>query len=99
MPDPGSNRPAHRADSTGSWRADLEGATPPPADGTPTVRTGASGSGRASYGPIGSTGSSMPPRERLQPAPLPAPGEQLGGFLLERAIGVGGMGAVFLALD
>lgn len=33
------------------------------------------------------------------PIPLPRPGESIDTFLLEEAIGVGGMGAVFRALD
>ena len=34
-----------------------------------------------------------------RPRALPGPGDMLDGFLLEEAIGVGGMGAVFRALD
>ena len=33
------------------------------------------------------------------PPALPVPGDLLDGFLLEEAIGVGGMGAVYRALD
>ena len=33
------------------------------------------------------------------PPPLPRPGERIDVFELEKAIGIGGMGAVFRALD
>ena len=52
-------------------------------------------------------GSSSSARRRLEvvpaapaaPSPLPVPGDLVDTFLIEEAIGVGGMGAVFRALD
>ena len=50
----------------------------------PTIRSGGSGSGNL---------------RRASPAALPLPGEQLESFQLLESIAVGGMGAVYLALD
>ncbi len=95
MPDPESNPQAERAQPTGSWRP--SGGTPPPArDDSPTVRS----SGQRGSGSHGSgTGSSSGSRRAGLALPMPVPGDRLESFELHEAIGVGGMGAVFLATD
>lgn len=71
-------------------------------DDAPTVRTGSSSvSSRTGSNPPSGlrvdfvAGNTPPPG----PAVLPHPGERIDSFQLEEAIGVGGMGAVFRALD
>jgi eukaryotic-like serine/threonine-protein kinase len=63
----------------------------------PTIRSG------SPLNPISGSGSSTNRRsgEAIQPEvpPLPVPGERIGDFGLEEAIGAGGMGAVFRAVD
>ena len=88
MQGPDPSRPPDRPDATGAWPSG--GAARPAAapDGSPTVRTGS-----------GSAGKSPSGRPRAAAGALPAPGDRLEFFELERAIGAGGMGAVFLALD
>ncbi len=76
------------SDATGTHRP---GAAPSSAKDDPaTFLSGSKGSG-----------SSSPSRERGASSilPLPLPGERLDGYELGRSIGVGGMGAVFLAID
>ncbi len=63
----------------------------------PTIRSGApvnpvSGSGSSSNRQVGDA-------SRPDVLPLPVPGERVGDFGLEEAIGAGGMGAVFRAID
>ena len=60
-------------------------------DDTPTVHRGSSSLARRRLAGANSAVSS--------PASLPAPGGLVDTFLIEEAIGVGGMGAVFRALD
>ena len=61
-----------------------------PAD-SPTVHRGSSSSARR---------RALSPTSAVSaPGSLPAPGEVVDSFLIEEAIGVGGMGAVFRALD
>src|SRR5712672_288152 len=77
--------PSERSAATGAWQAP----TPGPSLGgndPPTVRTGSSAR-RAWLG--GSLGGGA----------YPVPGHRIESFALEEAIGVGGMGAVFRALD
>jgi eukaryotic-like serine/threonine-protein kinase len=84
MPEPDTPRSAEHADATGSWRAG------PSAGGSgadpPTVRSGPQ-----------EAGSSLHRRNVIQA--MPGIGERLGTFRLVESIGVGGMGAVFLAQD
>ena len=61
-----------------------------PAD-SPTVHRGSSSSARRRLP------AAVPPT--APPASLPVPGDLVDTFLIEEAIGVGGMGAVFRALD
>jgi eukaryotic-like serine/threonine-protein kinase len=60
-------------------------------DGSPTVqrRPGSSSQNRSSNAPVAPQ----------TPGVLPLPGEMLDGFMIEEVIGVGGMGAVYRALD
>ena len=92
MPDSGSPQPHTReqASVTGSWQPSA-GAPGRSSEAAPTVRTG-SGSGLAS-------GGSATNRQAMPALPLPGPGDRLDSFELQEAIGVGGMGAVFRALD
>ena len=64
---------------------------PAPPNESPTVHRGSSSSARKKL-------ASQPPRAAHRHR-LPVPGEVIDGFLLEEAIGVGGMGAVFRARD
>src|SRR3954462_3067209 len=59
-------------------------------DDAPTVRSG---------GGDGSASAAGPWRGGSAALPLPEPGQRLESFELEAPIGVGGMGAVFLARD
>jgi serine/threonine protein kinase len=60
-------------------------------DGSPTVHRGGGSSAR---------NRSAAPAAALQTPPaLPVPGDMLDGFMIEDVIGVGGMGAVYRALD
>jgi hypothetical protein len=63
----------------------------------PTVRSG------SPLNPISGSGGSSRRRandaSQPQVTPLPSPGERIGDFGLEEAIGAGGMGAVFRAVD
>src|SRR4051812_24646543 len=61
----------------------------PPTSGgdPPTVRTAAAEGGSSSF------------RLQAEGLRLPQAGDRLESFELERAIGIGGMGAVFLAID
>jgi eukaryotic-like serine/threonine-protein kinase len=87
MPDPEPRPSSEPSEATGSWQG------PGPSRGagwsggdSPTVRTGSSARGaRSLAGPVS--------------IPLPHPGDRIDTFELEEAIGVGGMGAVFRALD
>jgi serine/threonine protein kinase len=85
--------PSERSSTTGSWQ---KPPLPPAGGGSaefgdpPTVRSG-SGSHE---------GSGTGRKAEIEPAQgLPRPGDRLDSFLLEEAIGVGGMGAVFRAHD
>ncbi|HEY2155880.1 MAG TPA: protein kinase, partial [Isosphaeraceae bacterium] len=72
---------------------------PAPASGAgdpPTVRTGAGSTGSGPGAPVGS-GYSRGPLGDVEP--MPRPGDRLGVFALQEAIGAGGMGAVFRAHD
>ncbi len=86
MLDPEPIPTTERAEPTGSWRpASFDGPTPA-SDSSPTVRTGSGSSGSKS-------------RRKEDPLPMPRTGDRLESFELHEAIGVGGMGAVFLASD
>jgi hypothetical protein len=80
--------PQGHPEATGSWRP--AGAEEAPEVGVdpPTVRSANSGSTNLRKGANASEAS-----------PLPKPGESLDQFVLEDGIGVGGMGAVYRALD
>ncbi|MDB5349798.1 MAG: protein kinase family protein [Planctomycetota bacterium] len=87
MQDSDSNRPSSTNDATGSWKP-TDPAAPLSGGDPPTVRTGqAAGGGSSSF------------RRQNAGLRLPQPGDRLESFELERAIGVGGMGAVYLATD
>jgi len=85
MQGPDPSRAPERSAATGAWPS-AGGVRPSAADGSPTVRSGGGGGGPAG-------------RARAAAGALPEPGDRLEFFELERAIGAGGMGAVFLALD
>ena len=95
MPDhdltPTPGRPLAR--SSGRVPVPDQGASGEGAD-PPTVRSGV---------PVGSNSGGPSDRRAKQPPPdvlpLPVPGERVGDFGLEEAIGAGGMGAVFRAVD
>ncbi len=98
MDDPDPRTPPERPSATGAWQATP---TPAPAAGSsasgddpPTVRTGSTGSG-----PGLDAGSSYTRGASSLGESMPRPGDRLGIFALEAAIGVGGMGAVFRAHD
>ncbi|MDR3639642.1 MAG: protein kinase [Isosphaeraceae bacterium] len=92
MSEPDSTPPPDRSAATEAWQSlrpapDLAGTGD--AFDPPTVRSG-------------SIGSSSPPARTGSSAtgtPLPLPGDRIDSFVLEESIGVGGMGAVFRALD
>jgi serine/threonine-protein kinase len=92
MPEPDPLLPSQGPDAT---RSRLSAPARPAYEGVdpPTVRTGGTGSGAGSS----VRRSAAPPG--AAPLPLPTAGERLDSFELEEAIGVGGMGAVFRALD
>ncbi len=87
MPDSKTKISGFVPDATGSWRpADP---SPLPAGDPPTVRTGGKveGDSESSFG------------RRAEALPLPRAGDRIESFELVRAIGIGGMGAVYLAVD
>ncbi len=77
------------SDPTGSWRP-AEAVPSRESSEPPTIRSGV-GSG------VGKEGSSL--SQRAFVTSMPMPGDRLESFELERSIGAGGMGAVFLAID
>ncbi|WP_406693378.1 serine/threonine-protein kinase [Singulisphaera sp. Ch08] len=87
MQEPEPFLPPERSDPTSLWQA--PGATPKPGRGDQTQPTVLSGS----------TAHRMRMLGAVTPTSLPLPGEHIDSFELEEAIGVGGMGAVFRALD
>jgi serine/threonine protein kinase len=87
MPDRDPRPPDERPSATGAWQPPVGGSGDPP-----TVR---SDPGLASSGSGDRSGT---PRPGSQPL-LPLLGDRLGVFMLEAAIGAGGMGAVFRAHD
>ncbi|SIO13037.1 serine/threonine protein kinase [Singulisphaera sp. GP187] len=87
MQEPEPFLPPERSDPTSLWQA--PGSTPKPGRGDQTQPTVLSGS----------TAHRMRVLGAVTPATLPLPGEHIDSFELEDAIGVGGMGAVFRALD
>ncbi|WZO97364.1 serine/threonine-protein kinase [Isosphaeraceae bacterium EP7] len=80
--------PQGHPEATGSWRPAAADEAPEIGADPPTVRSGNSGSTNVRKG------GPVP-----DPTPLPKPGESLDQFVLEDGIGVGGMGAVYRALD
>ncbi len=105
MPDdPEPLPPPERRDATGSWRGNVPDRPADPVSGDPpTIRSGGrplGGSGLA----VGSSSQRVrmidgDPVVPSIPVPLPGPGERIDLFELIEPIGIGGMGAVFLALD
>ena len=89
-PDPRSP-PERPSSATGAWEPSPESAV---SGDPPTVRTG---SGSTGSGPA--AGSSFNRAALPEAGPMPRPGDRLGVFALEAAIGAGGMGAVFRAHD
>jgi eukaryotic-like serine/threonine-protein kinase len=85
MPIPESPKPS---DETASVRS---GISLPEPTGSPIVRHN-SGSSARNRSVTSAAGDQPPP-------PLPGPGDMLDGFLIEEVIGMGGMGAVYRALD
>jgi serine/threonine protein kinase len=97
MPERDSRPPEERPTATGAWEQSPAVPLPPPTAGSgdpPTVRSGP-GSGVSGSGSAEGTGSTRPGSQPL----LPEAGDRLGAFVLEEAIGAGGMGAVFRAHD
>lgn len=68
---------------------------------TPGAPTGSDSGSRNDPPTVRSSNSSRPVRASAEmiPIPLPRPGDRIESFELEESIGVGGMGAVFRALD
>ncbi|MDX2039001.1 MAG: protein kinase [Isosphaeraceae bacterium] len=104
MMDPGSHPASEREPTSGdpqpvSDRVSAVGGEP--REDPTVIRTGSStrdvGSSRA-RGPNPS-GSSLERRGLSESTVLPRPGDRVGAFVLEEAIGAGGMGAVFKAID
>src|ERR1017187_5135502 len=94
MPIPEPTKPRDETASVPSGSSDES--RPDPAGrvrpgGSPMVHRGSSSSTRDRL--------ASPPGAALNPLALPVPGDVLDGFLLEEVIGVGGMGAVYRALD
>jgi serine/threonine-protein kinase len=90
FPEPQSPREDHEAAADGS-------SNPPPADPAgPLIKspTGHHGVGSSARKTLAASAHSV-----VAPAPLPVPGDVINGYLLEEAIGAGGMGAVFRARD
>ncbi len=71
-------------------------ASVPAGSDPPTVRTGVGSTGSGPAAPVGSSYSRGPLGDV---EPMPRPGDRLGVFALQDAIGAGGMGAVFRAHD
>jgi eukaryotic-like serine/threonine-protein kinase len=88
MPIPESPKPS---DETASVRSGLSSPEPGASAASPTVHRGSGSSVR--------NRSVTPEGSEQAPPPLPGPGDVLDGFLLEEVIGMGGMGAVYRALD
>lgn len=103
-PQPLNPGPNPESSALSEQRSGSHSAGEPKAFDPPTVRSALSS-------PLGSTGERIDPltgkpgESRFRPAekseivPLPIPGERIDAFDLAESIGVGGMGAVFRALD
>ncbi len=99
MAEPDPRTSPERPSATGAWQPAPAPAPAGPAsfgDDPPTVRTGAGSVGSV---PVGDVGSSYSRAANPEAELMARPGDRLGAFALEAAIGVGGMGAVFRAHD
>lgn len=88
MPIPESPKPSEETASVPSGSSAHE---PAASAASPTVHRSSGSSAR--------NRSVTPAANEPAPPPLPGPGDLLDGFLLEEVIGMGGMGAVYRALD
>ena len=89
MPEPETPSNSARSDATGNWQAVSRAGSSSHGSDPPTVRSGGSSSSKR-----------VATRDAQRTSfSLPSPGERIDAFELEHSIGVGGMGAVFRALD